>query len=491
VAVNVLDAVIEAVAPRWAAKRAVARATLRSFNATGRGRRQNKDGWTTGPENPTETSMDLAILRERERDMARNNPYWRQGVRVLTSEVIGRGIRATAIGDNQRTVDSVQRAWDEWAESKTPDVTGQQDLYGLQRLITRSVVSHGECLVYKRVVDRKLRLQLLSADYLDISKDRELPDGGQISGGIETDQYGAPVAYHLYPRHPSRVLNGESKRVLAGEVAHVFSLERIGQLRGESFLASVYTRLSDWDDYEDADLMRAKVAACFGVVYTGVDGDSESDVELREKIEPGMIEHLPNGAQVQTLTPPANLGLRDSALINHRAVALGLGITYESLTGDYEKVTFSSARMGRIQMDKWISDLQQDVLIDRFCQRVWAWFLNVNTLRSDDQNTVQTPRVTAQWTAPSRSIVDPNAESKASLLDVRAGFRSWSDAVRERGMDPQRVAEQIAKDQKLFDGLGIVLDSDPRKVSIQGQGAVNQQGEEGEANGGASKATKA
>jgi lambda family phage portal protein len=491
VAVNVLDAVIEAVAPRWAAKRAVARAALRSFNATGRGRRHNKDGWQAGPAKPTETSTDLAILREREREMSRNNPYWRQGVRVLTSEVIGRGIRATAIGDNQRAVSSVQKAWDEWAESKTPDVTGQHDLYGMQRLITRAVVSHGECLVVKRVVDRKLRLQLLSADYLDTSKDREIAGGGEIAGGVEVDEFGAPVAYHVYKRHPSRALTAESNRIPAEDVAHVFALERIGQLRGESFLASVYTRLSDWDDYEDADLMRAKVAACFGAVYTGVDGDDESDVELREKLEPGMIEHLPNGAQVQTLTPPANLGLRDSALINHRAIALGLGITYESLTGDYEKVTFSSARMGRIQMDKWISDLQQDVVIDRFCERVWSWFLTVYVLRSDDQTTGQTPRVTAQWTAPSRSIVDPNAESKAALLDVRAGFRSWSDTVRERGCDPQRVAEQIAKDQKLFDQHGIVLDSDPRKVSIQGQGAVNQGGEESEANGGAGKATKA
>lgn len=466
---NIVDAVIEAVAPQWAAKRTVARAAIRSFNATGRGRRQSQDGWSgVRASKPTENSQELAILREREREMARNNPLWRQGVRVLVGKTIGKGIRATVQSANARSLASVQTAWDAWAKSTLPDVTEQCDFYGMQELVMRAVVTQGECLVLRRVVDNELRLQLLTADYLDDSKDKELDDGGEIVGGIEISKYGAPVAYHLFKRHPSRAFGTTpSERIKASEVAHVFLIERIGQQRGESMMASVFTRLSDWDDYEDADLLRAKVAACFGAIITGI--EPEGDPEVAEKMEPGMLQYMPSGTNVETLTPPANTGLRESALINHRAVAAGMGVTYESLTGDYVGATFSSARMGQMQMYDWINTLQQNVMIDRFCAKVWNWFMVVHSLQSDAN-----PRVRAEWTVPSRTIIDPGAEGKSTLLDVRSGFKSWSGAVRERGLDPQAVANEIAADQQLFDTLKIVLDSDPRKVSVQGQGAINQ-----------------
>lgn len=489
-AVEAVESVLGTVSPSWALKRTAARAQLeratRGYKAASKGRRvgENWQAIFGGAERPTDSVAELDVLRSRARELLRNQPYWKQARRAIVHAVVGHGIRAVAVSENERRRKAVQSAWDEWAKSNLPDMTGDNDLYGLQSLAMRHVVDDGECLVVRRMEGATLRLQLLGAEWLSNANDGELQNGGEILGGVETDAWGRRVAYHLHKRHPARGgANTDTVRILAQDVAHVFLQERAGQLRGVSWVDVVLSRLVDWDDIEDAELMKQKIAACFGAVYTGVTAD-DGDHDSHDKIQPGMIEHLPNGAQVHTLTPPSASQLRDVALVAHRGIATGAGITYEALTGDYSNVNYSSARMGRLQMHANVSDWQQKIMVDRMLERVWAWFVQAHSL---SRSAVVEPGmlgVTSEWTFPSQPLIDPEKDNRADKIAVRAGFKSWSRAVRERGLDPRVVAEEIAGDQKMFDELGIVLDIDPRHVSEQGQGSVNQKQEEGASDGG-------
>ena len=482
---STLDAIIETLSPAWAARRAAARANverskyaetkMRGFNAVSTGRRAGDDWRAFGDTDGQVASADLATLRTRARDMAKNNPYWRNAKRAIVSEVIGHGIRATVTATSQALRDKVQRSWDDWAGSRHVDVTGRLDWYGVQALVMATVVSDGEALVLRRMVGSQLKLQVLGGKFLCADRDAELANGGEIVGGVETDAYGSAVAYHIYRRDPSRSTR-DVVRIDAADVAHVFLVEEPNQLRGVSWIAPVYTRLKDWDDYEDAELMRQKVAACFGAVYTGVGPEANDGAayETHDKIEPGMIEYMPPGTKVELISPPAAPGLREAGLINHRAVAAGLGITYEALTGDYSNVNYSSARMGRLQMFSNVRAWQQHVMIDLLCDRVWPWFVQAYTLRvvGQDDGAIAS-RLAVTWTPPSRTLVDPEKETKADMKRVRAGFTPWFEVVREQGRDPDQVAQQIAADNERFDKLGLVLDIDPRKLSEFGQGATN------------------
>lgn len=496
-----IDAAIGALSPSWAAKRAAARLALaqnelaaekvRGFNAVSKGRRH--DGWSTVNEaSQTESAADLATLRLRAREMARNNPYWKSARRAIVGQVVGHGIRAAVASPNERVKSRVQKAWDAWAGSKLVDVTGKLDLYGIQELVMSTVVSDGECLVVRRVdAGGRLRLQVLGAEYLATTRDTlTTSSGGEIVGGIESDEFGAPVAYYVYNRHPSRGMH-EVTRLEARDVAHVFLVERPNQQRGESWIAPVFTRLADWDDYEDADLMRQKVSACFGAVYTNVTPEANpggDTYETHDKIEPGMIEYLPAGSDVKLIAPPASQGLRDAALITHRAIAAGLGITYEALTGDFQNATFSSARMGHLQMLANVRAWQERVMIDLLCDRVWSWFVEVETLRPvGEGESVSPSSLSVEWTVPSRILIDPEKETVADVKRVRAGFASFSQIVREQGRDPAQVIAELAADVRMFDEYGLVLDVDARKVSAQGQGSVNQK-QEGTNDGGTGKA---
>jgi capsid protein len=76
---------------------------------------------------------------------------------------------------------------------------------------------------------------------------------------------------------------------------------------------------------------------------------------------------------------------------------------------------------------------------------------------------------TAEWTAPPAPMVDPVNEGLAFTRNIRGGLQSLSDSLRERGYNPRTVLKEIASDNALLDELGLVLDSDPRKMTQAGQ----------------------
>jgi capsid protein len=47
-------------------------------------------------------------------------------------------------------------------------------------------------------------------------------------------------------------------------VRHIFKVKRAGQARGPSWFGPVILRMKDLDEFEDATLMKQKVAACSG-----------------------------------------------------------------------------------------------------------------------------------------------------------------------------------------------------------------------------------
>jgi capsid protein len=125
--------------------------------------------------------------------------------------------------------------------------------------------------------------------------------------GIEFDRAGRRVAYWIYDEHPGGGLSWKmptSRRVPAADVIHAFRVDRPGQYRGVPWAAPVIMTLWDLADYEDAELVRQKIAACFAVFYIGDDkrGLAQSVVAGAstvagtpvETVEPGMIERLPS-----------------------------------------------------------------------------------------------------------------------------------------------------------------------------------------------------
>ncbi len=474
-----LDRAIGWISPGWAQSRARSRLVARHFEAASSGRRT--DGWhrkATDP-NAAASGPTLSLLRAQARDLVRNNPWARRGLRRLTSGIVGYGIRPKAKG---RGADIAMRAFETWGETTECDAAGRLTFYGIQRLCMRTIAESGEVLIrrrWRRPTDGlavPMQLQVLEPDLIDSGRDGiRLPNGGKIIQGIELDAIGRRVAYWLFDEHPGgrSIFSTASRRIPAENVLHVYDQERAGQVRGPSWFASVDVRLHDFDEYEDATLIKQKVAACMAAFVTDLDGsgaplgEGGTDLpsgQLTDTIEPGMIIPLAVGKTVTVSQPPAANDHASFSATSLRGVAAGLGVTYEDLTGDYSQVTYSSARMARLAHQPDVDDWRWNMLIPLFCAPAWRWMLEALAMAGEDVELAQ-----AEWTPPATPLLDPDAEGTAYQRLVRDGFMTWPQVIRELGYDPRAQLKEIEETNTALDKGKIVLDCDPRRTSGAGQ----------------------
>jgi lambda family phage portal protein len=484
---NFLDRVLMFLAPQWSLRRMQARQSLalaqgqsvRHYEAASPGHRTA--GWSR-----TASAADLVIraaiieTRMHARDLIRNNGWAKRAHQVVANNTVGCGIRAKAQGVSGASLQGVMGLWREWAETTECDANGLLTFYGLQKLAMKAIVSDGEVLFRKRNRKRRdnlsipVQIEVLEADHLDIARYVQTSDsGGPIINGIEFDSLMRRRAYWLFKHHPGSGLNFQaSERIPADEVIHIFLPDRPQQNRGISWMAASILNMKDFDAFEDAELMRQKIAACFAAFVTDLEGVGtpigaieDRSKPLIETLEPGIVENLPVGKQV-TFSNPPNVVNETFATRALRRLAAGLGITYEDLTGDYSQVNFSSARMSRISHWANVSTWQEDMLIPMFCRPVWKWAMQ----RAEEDGTLPAGLMPGvSWTCPPMPMIEPDKEGLALQRLVRTGAMTHDEMVRERGYDPDTHWDEYAEGLKKLDARGIKLDSDPRFLTQAGQ----------------------
>lgn len=464
---NALDKVIGYISPSTQLKRAQTRAALklveRSYDGAKTGRRTS--GWTTGGTSANaEIAPALTLLRNRSRDLVRNNPYATKAISTLVSNAIGTGITPT--------LSEGQSLWAKWVTEC--DADGQLDLYGLQMLAARTVRESGECLVRLRYrlpqdgLSVPLQIQVLEPDYLDNTKYESLKNGGWIQHGIEYDAIGARAAYWLYKQHPGESapnLNGLiSYRVPASDILHIYEKTRPGQSRGVPVLAPSMLKMRDLDDYEEAELVRKGIEACFAAFVTS-DNDSltmgasstEAGTSRRmESLGAGMIQYLKPGEDVSFGSPSAVQGYNEYIRTQLHAIAAGAGITYEQLTGDLSQVNYSSIRAGTLEFRRGIEQWQWLTFIPMFCQPLMRAWINSAVLAGK----LKKSNIDINWTTTRFDWVDPVRDVTGELMEIAAGLKPWSEAVRGRGYDPKSNIAEIQADQKAFVDAGIKIQLD-------------------------------
>lgn len=467
------------IAPRWTLSRVRSRLAVETFarhyEAAEPGRRTSSYRRDFGDANAV-TLRALTELRLHSRDLVRNNAWASQGLEVITGNTVGWGFGAKPISESDTLKKAAATLWKQWAETKQIDADETMNFAAIQELVLRTIAESGECLIRKRPrratdgLAIPLQIQVLEPDYLDTAKDNlTAPSGGRIIQGVEFDRLGTRVAYWLFDAHPGSTFSSSvSKRYAASEIIHCYRPLRPGQVRGVTWFAQTIAPIKDFDEYEDATLMKQKVAACFAAFVSDVDGVGPSALAPQvedgiEQLEPGQVTYLQPGRQVTFGTPPmpAPDGFDVRTL---RRIAAGLGITYEDLTGDFSQVNFSSARMSRLKHYQNVHKWRHNMLIPQLCDGVWAWAMQAAVIAGLIS---EVPGV--EWSTPPMPMIEPDKEGTAYKRLIRTGLMTLSDAVRERGGDPDTHFEEYAADNAKLDALKIKLDSDPRAVSDAGQ----------------------
>jgi lambda family phage portal protein len=489
---NLLDRVIGAVAPerglaRLQARAQLARTTARmNYEGAVHGRRS--EGW-----NRRLLNADAALsprimndLRGISHDLVRNNAWASKAVTVIADHVVGAGIIPTVVGPDGKPIPALNALARQWFDSKACDAQGRVNFYRMQYVACRGMVTAGGSLMrrrWRRASDGlplPLQMQLLDIEYIDMNMANGLPGGGYRIGGVDFDPLGRRVAYNMYTGHPGGVIPGmqATRPVPATEIAHLYRDDRAEAVHGQPWFAPIIVRSKDWNDAVDARIMQQKVAAAFAAFRSG---DPESDPQIDSDgnaipdqadeqfwMEPGAIYDLPPGGDVKFPTPPSVDGYKDLFTVTALEIAAGIGIPYEALTGDLSNVSFISGRLGRLYFKRSVEAWQYGVFIPMVCEPAGEWFLEAARMNG----AVVPPGARVTWTPPAFELMDPASEISADIAAVRAGFRSKAAVIRSRGEDPETVHAEIVAENAAADADGLVLDTDPRRVTQAGNAVI-------------------
>lgn len=454
---NWIDRAILQISPERGARRLAARAkagVLMNFDAAGKGRRTH--GWKApATDADTAAGRSRKQLRFLSRDFIRNRSLAARGQAVVTGNVVGTGIMPSVQAETPEAATEAMEVIRAHLLTSAIDAYGVEALPGLQRQVMNAVFSDGEVLIRRRMRDLRyepgltlpFQIQLMEADYLD----ETITSHGQneVVEGVEYGPTGRAVAYHLYDVHPGdgMHLKGRrfaSRRVPAEQIIHVRRIDRPGQMRGVPWLAPVMMTIGELSDYQEAQILKQKIASLLAFFVEAGDDGTVYDGAKIEEIAPGAIVGLGVGQKVTPSEPPKVDGYPDFMREGVRVIATGLGLTYESF-GDLTGVNFSSGRMGRMEMDRFIQVWQQQLIIGQMCNGIARWTLDSWRLVQLSQRLPPPPK-TLEWTPPRRPLIDPSKEIGAAVDEIEAGLTSRQRKQREMGYDPDVIARERAED---------------------------------------------
>ncbi|KIN73265.1 Phage portal protein, lambda family [Sulfitobacter guttiformis KCTC 32187] len=423
----------------------------RSLDAATGGRRGGGMG-TFGPING-EVAAGLSLVGSRAAYQAVNNPYISNAVANLVAFLVGTGPRPNVRGIDREQRRGLHFAFDRFCE--TADFAERTDLGGLMEQMARDIVVRGEALALMHNTAEGLQIQVIPPDHLDAAKTVILSDGRQIVQGVEFDARGRRAAYWIFPERPDSVFIGHEPavRVDAGDVLHVFHPIGAGQVRGLSWLAAAVLTANEFDQYRDALLLAAKMAAMNAAFITDAT-DTGGDEELFSDPvwEPGAMTRLPLGTDVTFSSPEQ---LKDAPALmrmNLQALAAALGVPEFLLSGDLTGANYSSLRAGLIPFRARIDQVQHNTLVPQILRPVWRRWLALEILAGRIDASADTP---CDWIMPRPQQVDPAKDLEATEKAIALGLTSRTHAINELGWNADDIDEEIQSDRAREAELGL------------------------------------
>lgn len=425
-------------------------------------------------------------LRNQARHLDRNHDIISGGLSTLVQNIVGpSGINIVpaprgADGNVDETVvDQIMPLLQAWA--KRPEVTWMHDWPSVQRLLARTWLRDGEAFAQElRGIVPFLEhgsavpysLELLEPDLIPLDLD---DPQRRIQQGVERNAWGRAVAFHVYKGHPGDAsiwTTPDTKRVPADLIRHVRTIDRIGQVRGVSILASTFTRIQDLKDYEESERIAAKIAASFAAMI--IKGDPQSytpplpegaDAQAlgarHMRLQPGMIfDDLQPGESVQTVDskrPNPNLeSYRDGQL---RAIAAPMRVSFSSLAKNYNG-TYSAQRQELVEQYGAYGVLANE-FISQMVRPIYERFVAMAVLAGElilPRGMSLAAALGADYLSPPMPWIDPLKEISAITAQVRSGVRSLSSIIAERGGRMYDTIEQLSLDRQWAEERGLVLD---------------------------------
>ncbi|KNC94154.1 capsid protein [Trabulsiella odontotermitis] len=485
----------------------------------------NWQPWLWSPDNEINIYRDRIVSRVR--DMVRNDGWAAGSVTRILDSSIGASFRPLLRADyralrhisGNKAFDAtwaddygraIEAAWRTWADdpNRYCDVERKKTVTQMLRTGFRHKLIDGDALAVmhyrtERLAPGKARyataVQLVDPDRL--SNPQQQFDLPHIRGGVEIDDDGVPVAYHIRKAHAGDWWSGEEtmsweridRETPWGRaiVIHDFDADRAGQHRGSSLFAPIVQRLKMLTRYDQSELEAAILNAVFGAYITSPYDDQMVEAALdasgdtplgayqdlrvefhndrRLSLQSGSrLPILAPGEDITTVTaarPNSNFAAFESAVLRNCAAAIG--ISTQQLTQDWSDVNYSSARGAMLEAWKTLTRRRDDFAIG-FAQPILMNFTEeLHSLGevplpagAPDFITARAAYSRARWMGPGRGWVDPVAEKKGAILGLDAGLSTLEMEIAENvGEDWEEFLDQRQNEVEACRKRGLPLPS--------------------------------
>ena len=258
-------------------------------------------GWRTMAKSPQEDiDYNLGTLRGRSRSLLMNAPIARSAILTNRTNVVGSGLKLKSRIDFQTLgmtreaagllERKIEKEFELWATKKHCDATKVNDFYEMQQLALTSWLTNGDVfgsIGYKKesFSPYSLKVRLIEADrvsnpdtYSDVTSATSVQrykNGNYLYSGVEVNDIGEIVAYHVCNQHPSSTVMMQDKKwvrvkafgSLTGKqnILQLMESERPDQYRGVPYLAPVIEALKQLERYTKAELTSAVIQSFFSV----------------------------------------------------------------------------------------------------------------------------------------------------------------------------------------------------------------------------------
>jgi capsid protein len=395
----------------------------------------------------SELKTNLPILRDRSRDLSRNNEYAKRFLNLIKTNVVGEkgfSIQVRARNDD-RSLDAagnaiIENAFKAWGRMGGCEVSGRM------------------------------------SDLVDHNKNgRNENNNNEIRMGVELDSFHRPVAYYVLTDHPNDDFTGKVRprkhnRVPAEQIIHVFMPTRTYQTRGEPFMAPAITSLKHLAAWREASVVAARASAAkFGVITTPGGDEFVGDDETQDGVdiisfEPASVAQLPAGHNFEMIDPKhptSNFAEFETAML--RGIASALNVAYTALSNDLTGVSYSSIRQGAIE-ERDHYKMMQSFLIQHFCEPVFRAWLD----SALDFGNVPIPLTkydkfadNVHFRGRGFAWVDPMKEINAAVTAINNGLMSMNDVAANYGRDTEELFAQIQSDKEMAERYGLKMAFEP------------------------------
>ena len=480
--------------------------------------------WLWSPDNELNLSRDTMVARAR--DMVRNDGWASGAVTRLLDNAIGASFRPISKPDHRalarytgnskfdaqwaeeyrRAVDSAWRDWADDTVGKYCDVERTKWMGLMLGVAFRHLLIDNEALAIlewrpERVGRGRARyatcVRLVDPDRLSNPQLRF--DQRHMRGGVEVDEDGAPIAYHIRKAHQGdwwSAADSVTWEEIPREtdwgrpmVAHYFEPDRAARHRGgDGIFTPVLTRLKMLFKYDGAELDGAILNAVFAAIAESPfdhellgealgAGDASdvanyqngrADFHAERRIEIGgskIITAYPGEkiVPIKSERPNANFAAFEKAVIRNVASAIGGGAA--QISGDYSDTNFSSLRAEINEIWKTITRRRHNFGAG-FAGTIRSAFLE-EAMEVDELPMPKGGEVPefiecraaygrCRWLGPGRGWVDPVAEKQGAVMGMDAGLSTLEHEVAEHsGEDYEDVLDQRQIEDAAFTKRGL------------------------------------